>query len=253
MHGRASQRFDYVVNECRGRRVLHIGCADAPATRQRLSDGTLLHARIAAVAATTHGIDRDSNGISALQEAGFANVAVIDVEQLVSSLPFGPGGYDVVVVGEILEHLSNPGSFLESIRVLFLDHTRLVITTINAYGAYRILYALLCRRENVEPDHVYYFSRSTLQTLLRRSRFAIEDFGYYPIGDEQRRHIHGTRWLLFAVDRLAAWLSPHFCDGLLLTARMESLLADRSPEDTPAQSAEPCTAGRDPVRLGTTS
>ncbi|MBO0181221.1 hypothetical protein J0682_30075, partial [Vibrio parahaemolyticus] len=77
--------------------------------------------------------------------------------------------FDVIVAGEIIEHLNNPGLFLSGVRRFMHRDSKLVITTINAYCAMRFfVYALRGRRginEFVHPDHVAYYSYSTLRVL----------------------------------------------------------------------------------------
>ncbi|MCV4607588.1 hypothetical protein OFB74_32295, partial [Escherichia coli] len=70
--------------------------------------------------------------------------------------------FDVIVAGEIIEHLNNPGLFLSGVRRFMHRDSKLVTTTINAYCAMRFfVYALRGRRginEFVHPDHVAYYS-----------------------------------------------------------------------------------------------
>src|SRR5438067_10161270 len=156
------QRVQFIIETCRGKRVLHLGCSDSPYTERRLADGTILHAMIEKVATVQYGVDSDAVGIEMLRAAGYQNVAVANVEELAERNPFSGVTFDVIVAGEIIEHLSNPGRFLDSIKPLLPTHATLLLTTVNAYCAYRYAYCLLTRKESVHPDHVYYFSRRTL-------------------------------------------------------------------------------------------
>jgi hypothetical protein len=166
----------------------------------------------------------DIEGIEILRNAGYKNLAVADVEQLAHENPFGSIDFDVIVAGEILEHLSNPGYFLDNIRVLLRRPTsKLLLTTVNAYCAYRFVFTLLVGRENVHQDHVAYYSRSTLLKLLTRHGYEIDDFRFYPVGREHEKTLkRGRYWILWLADRLAYWFNPALADGVMVTCRIRN-------------------------------
>ena len=56
----SDSRDAVILAKCAGRRVLHIGAADAPYTREKLEAGSLLHPRIEEVAAEGVGVDVDT-------------------------------------------------------------------------------------------------------------------------------------------------------------------------------------------------
>src|SRR6266446_6466072 len=99
------QRVQFILEACRGKRVLHLGCSDSPYTERRLADGTILHAMIEKVAAVQYGLDSDATGVDMLRAAGYRNLAVGNVEELGRRNPFSDATFDVVVAGEIIEHL----------------------------------------------------------------------------------------------------------------------------------------------------
>lgn len=231
MRASIQQRTDYILDRCRGKRVLHVGCADVPLTRRRLQDGTLLYSVIDKVAAIQYGIDLSSEGIQLLRQSGYTNLAVANVEDIAVTQIFGPVEFDVILAGEILEHLSNPGLFLESIHPLMMKPSpRLVLTTVNAYCAYRFIHALLTGREKVHPDHVAYFSRSTLTGLLNRHGYVVEDFTFYPVGREHEPFINkGRTRILWWADRFAYKFNPALADGIMVTCRLGESSADLQP------------------------
>jgi len=222
MSYKIGQRVDYILDACRGKQVLHLGCADTPYTQLRLNDGTLLYTMIEDVAEAQYGVDLSAEGIEFLKRCGYQNLAVADVEHLATENPFGQVDFDVIVAGEIIEHLSNPGLFLDSLkRLLRKPSAKLVLTTINAYCAYRFCYSLLMREESVHPDHVSYFSRKTLTRMLAMHDYEVEDFSFYPIGREHEQYINkGRTQLLWLVDRLAYKFSPLLADGVMVTCSL---------------------------------
>lgn len=89
------------------------------------------------------------------------NMESIDLGQL----------FEVVVAGDVIEHVSNPGMFLDNIRRHLEDGGRLVITTPNAKWPTVFL------KPNL--THVLWHDRHTLEQLLTRHGFAIESMRYY--------------------------------------------------------------------------
>ena len=77
-------RRAYLLQAAEGRRFLHLGCVDWPYLEQKLADGTLIHAEIAARASRIVGLDSDAEGVEVFQRMGWACV-LGDVEDLPSS------------------------------------------------------------------------------------------------------------------------------------------------------------------------
>lgn len=209
-------RVEYVLGACAGKRVLHLGCADDPYTQQKLVDGTLLHGRVAEVADALYGLDSSSAGIAILRTAGFTNIAVGDVEKLVAPPALFPGAeFDVLLAGEIIEHLSNPGLFLEGVKPYLSAASILLVTTVNAYCAHRFLHSLLTGRESVNPDHTMYFSRVTLTRLAEAHGYKVDDLRFHP-AKEYEQHLNQGRYrLLWWSDRFAARYRPELSDGIV--------------------------------------
>jgi 2-polyprenyl-3-methyl-5-hydroxy-6-metoxy-1,4-benzoquinol methylase len=215
----AARRVDYLLDAARGRRVLHVGCADDPYTSRRLADGSLLHARLADVAAELYGIDTSQEGIETLRDAGYANLAVVATEQMPSEIPFGRQTFDVIIAGEVIEHLSNAGSFLDAIRLLLPGGTgRLIITTVNSYCAFRFAYTLLTGREGVHDDHTAYYSPRTLRRLLERHGYQVCDLKFYRADEWEHVLNRGRMRLLWWIDRLACRFRPSLSDGIIVAA-----------------------------------
>ena len=84
----------------------------------------------------------------------------------------------MIVCGEVLEHLSNPGHFLTALRATY--PTVLVLITVpNAFATAGAAWLVTKGRENVNKEHVCYYSYTTLKELLRRARYAITEHAWY--------------------------------------------------------------------------
>jgi len=112
------------------------------------------------------GVDRIADVIEEMRNLGiFDNVVPGDVERL-DELPLNQK-FDVVIAGDIIEYLSNPGKMLDGIKRFCKSHTRVVITTPNAFGAPNYLrYSAGRFREGAV--HVMSFNEQNLATLLKR-------------------------------------------------------------------------------------
>jgi SAM-dependent methyltransferase len=83
--------------------------------------------------------------------------------------PLEPGSFDAVVLGDVIEHLVDPGAALDRIGGL-LRPGGVVHLALPDAGS-RLARAMGARWWSVIPTHVQYFTRSSLVRLLRDHRF----------------------------------------------------------------------------------
>jgi SAM-dependent methyltransferase len=179
----------------------------------------LLHFELEKIASELYGFDFDRAGLDIIKKAGAGNVFEADLERL-SVVPIDET-FDVIIGGEIIEHLSNPGLFLNGIKRFMRSDTRLVITTINAYCAMRFLiYGLRGRgggNEPVHPDHISYYSYKTLKLMLERHGLVLNEFHFYDIGVEHRPF---NRWFYNLFNDICVRFSPQLSDGVIAVATL---------------------------------
>jgi SAM-dependent methyltransferase len=129
---------------------------------------------------------------------------------------------DVIVAGEIIEHLDAPGSFLRAMRLLVKPDGMLIVTTPNAYRPLNVV-APLFGFELIHPDHTAWHSPHTLACLMTRNGWHVESIGYYQNPADQGLRERGLRRRLAghaagALSSLARWV-PAWSDGLVVGAR----------------------------------
>lgn len=171
-------------------RVLDVGCSSG-----------YLAAPLAARGCTVVGIELDPSAAREA-EAYCERVLVGDVERM--DLPFEAASFDVVLLGDVVEHLRDPGATLARLRPLLVPGGRLVLTTPNvANWALRL--SLLAGRWRytdrgiLDRTHTHFFTRSTLAETIRDAGYAVErlDFTVPVPGDSDLLDAAG-----YAVGRL---------------------------------------------------
>jgi SAM-dependent methyltransferase len=97
------------------------------------------------------------------------NLDVVEQDLLTADLP--AGSFDAVVLGDVIEHLTDPLAALEHIRSL-LSEGGVVYLTLPDSGS-RLARVLGARWWSILPTHVQYFSRRSITTLLERAGFDV--------------------------------------------------------------------------------
>src|SRR5690606_36892022 len=122
---------------------------------------------------------------------------------------FGPD-FDVIVAGEVLERIPNPGIFLDQAAKCLRPGGILVVTVPNAFNCIS-LFGLFRSREVVHRDHCFYFSAKTLARLGSIVGFRVQEVGYTdPLAYARRRPLLGPIW------RMAIRSYPMFGQSVVL-------------------------------------
>jgi len=150
-------RIDFLTKLCTGKTVLHVGCTG------------LLDQALMKVATKCYGIDKGPS-----QRLDYYD---IDLDRLDGTFP-AVVGIDLIVCGEVLEHLSNPGRFLDALRTTY-NTVPIAITVPNAFCEAGQSWLVKRHRENVHRDHVAYYSITTLTTLLKRAKYSVTKHYWY--------------------------------------------------------------------------
>jgi SAM-dependent methyltransferase len=164
-----ASRWDFVGPLTEGKEVLEVGPAELVGTVNRDKRARWIHGRIAEVAKRLVGIDVNREQVEALRSEGF-DVRFGDAESFELEEKF-----DVIVAGELIEHLSNPGLFLDRARAHLSPGGTLVLTTPNRYRFHSVLAVLKSgahpRYKKPMAKHVAYFDSDCLTSLLQRHGF----------------------------------------------------------------------------------
>lgn len=193
-----NDRADYLVNLVRGKRVLDIGVVDHHIDRAGLEHS--LHLRLHGSAESTVGIDVMAEGVTTLQSIGLdvRHVSVLD-----PSLPDITGtDFDVVVAGELIEHIEEPGMLFVNARSVLRPGGRLILTTPNPY-CLRLIAANLRGLVTENVDHIVYYFPSGIAELADRHGWTLETYRGARDASSQRtarRRIASLASRLFTAD-----------------------------------------------------
>ncbi len=173
-------RTVYLEQVLAGRSVIHVGCVDhGPLNAAaRMAKDTWLHQKLCQIAAPCAGVDIDAEGIRYLAETlGLAEVYCADLaRQDVPALQ--SRRWDVLLLGELIEHLDDPVAFLTGVRQRYGGCIeRLLATVPNAFAWNNFRHALR-GEERINTDHRYWFTPYTLAKVLIRAGFIPQAFHF---------------------------------------------------------------------------
>jgi SAM-dependent methyltransferase len=135
-----------------GRRVLDLGCRYGALTREYAAGNEVV------------GVDVDREALAEAAKLGI-ETRWADVDE---PLPFEDASFDVVVAGELLEHVRDPERLArEAERVLGPGGT-FVGSVPNAFRLKNRLRFLLGRKPEDDPTHLHMFSPDEVRRLLGR-------------------------------------------------------------------------------------
>jgi 2-polyprenyl-3-methyl-5-hydroxy-6-metoxy-1,4-benzoquinol methylase len=175
-----------------GGRVLDVGCSSGYLAEPLSRRGC-----------TVVGVELDPDAAREA-ERWCERVFVGDVETM--ELPLDPGSFDVVVCGDIVEHLRDPGAVVARLRPLLRPGGRLVVSTPNVAN-WAVRLSLLGGRWRytdrgiLDRTHTHLFTRRTLVEMIERA-------GYESIEVDWSVPIPGDSDRLDAAGRVVAVLRP---------------------------------------------
>jgi len=162
-------RFSVIEPYITNKNVLDIGCVNARPQSQKHYKSTGLHLFLREKAAHVTGLDIDESGVKQMQKEGLDVVA-----GNAETMDLGKR-FDCIIAGEIIEHLSNAGLFLENMKKHLTDDGIFILTTANAFGILSFYRILRKRQVKVHAEHTCWYDPKTISELLSRYSFHIKD------------------------------------------------------------------------------
>lgn len=133
-----------------GRRVLDLGCRDGALTQAYLDGNEVV------------GVDADQEALAEAARLGI-ETHWADLDQ---PLDLDDQSFDVVVAGELLEHLRDPRRLVGEVRRVLRSGGTFVASVPNAYRLKGRLLFLFGRPPENDPTHLQMFSAADVRALL---------------------------------------------------------------------------------------
>jgi SAM-dependent methyltransferase len=133
-----------------GRRVLDIGCRYGTLTSRYVAGNDVV------------GIDVDREALEKAAELGIEAIWA-DAEE---PLPFEDGSFDIVVAGELLEHVRDPGALVGETHRVLQPRGTFVGSVPNAFRVKNRLRFLAGRQPERDPTHLHIFTPHDIRHLL---------------------------------------------------------------------------------------
>ena len=133
-----------------GRHVLDLGCRDGALTQAYAGENEIV------------GVDADREALAEAQKLGI-ETRWADLDE---ALPFEDAAFDVVVAGELLEHLRDPRRVVSEVLRVLRPGGTFVGSVPNAYRLKNRLRFLLGRKPEDDPTHLQMFASHDVHVLL---------------------------------------------------------------------------------------
>uniref|UniRef100_A0A6H1Z870 Putative methyltransferase n=1 Tax=viral metagenome TaxID=1070528 RepID=A0A6H1Z870_9ZZZZ len=160
------QRAAFILHKCMDKVVLDIGCGDN------------LHTEIQQISKQVYGLD--------IVKYDYPNFHQCDVTKPEEFRATVFPGIELILCCDIIEHLSNPGTFLDTLREIYPGTEKMFCAPnfqAGFFGDY-----IKRGYENVNPEHVAYYSYNTMKNLLTRHGYTIKEFYWY---ENKNNYPHG--------------------------------------------------------------
>lgn len=211
-------KSDQIVSLCRGKRVLHIGCVGF--TDQNTDERIALAKKSLHYALTevsdTIGIDYSQEAIDYFRSNHIFDNVIYGNAESIDALDLNRE-FDVVVAGDIIEHLSNPGLMLNGIRSVCGPQTLVVLTTPHAFGLLTFFRHLANRFEEGK-EHVFTMNSQNVQNLAKRHGFDL-------VSLDTCYQNHATTSAMFGIGRMFFQSFPKFGGTLFVVLRKSGVTA----------------------------
>ncbi len=182
-------RFDYLLDKCRDKVVLNIGCLAANKESE-------LHLLMDGVAKSLTGLD--------IYDSDIKNYVKGDAQSFCFRSEF-----DVIIVGEVIEHLANIKGLIDSSYASLKEGGTLIITTPNAYNLVFLKNAVFGMQVPNDKYHVLLFDMTTIGNMFSNFASGLFDcklFYYYE---------SNSQGLLYKVCNFFSKLSIGYSPGIV--------------------------------------
>lgn len=163
-------KIDFIKSKCFQKEVLDLGCVRHSADFS-LSDPNWLHKHIENVAKSVIGFDYLFDEVKKLKNAGWNDILYGDVTKKLDV----DKKFDVIIAGDLIEHLDNFNAFFSNIQTLLKKEGVLIITTPNPFYIDSFFHTSFKNSIMVNPEHVCWIDPQCMKQLLNRYSLEITE------------------------------------------------------------------------------
>ncbi len=166
------RRQEAIIENTKNKNVIHVGCVDhLEIIEDKIEHNTWLHSKIIESSSECIGIDINKKGIDYLKnKLKIDNVYYCDlIKNRLNKLM--EKNWDIMVLGEIVEHVTNPQEFLSKIFSLYKYNVNKIIITVPNVYCYNNYRNAKRGIEVINSDHKTVFSPYTLVKTLNQCGF----------------------------------------------------------------------------------
>ena len=164
-----SGKLKWIGKYAKGRKVLDLGCV---CHELDVSNPPWLHGYLCSLSDDVLGLDVLPEAVEEMNRRGYRAVCA-DVE----TMDLGER-FDVIVAGDLMEHLANHGKFLERVVAHLAPEGMFLVTTPNAMTLLRYLRVLTKGYTPAHHQHTCWFTAKVLDQLARRYGLEVFDESY---------------------------------------------------------------------------
>lgn len=201
-------RKDVILPYIEGKRVLDCGGAQGTCFDKVHAKGEWFHDQVKKKAAYVLGVDILDSQVKYLVSKGY-NFKCLDVERMEFNEEF-----DIVLGGDIIEHLSAPGLFLDCAYRALKPSGLLILSTPNIYSLTLLLRYLFKKNEGSLCEHVSGFTPTLIEQFLDRHKFEIVETALCKRASKSK--------LTEAFRDASGFLMPHLGEKIVIVGRKPS-------------------------------
>lgn len=196
-----SIKDDYILTNCKDKKVLDVGCVGQ---NKFFTSPDWVHAKIKKVATSLIGVDINQDPKSEFEKQGYA---LVTPEELQNTKEL----FDVIVMGDVIEHVDNLVEFLNFYKTFLNEGGELIITTPNALSIRQTLNVLLYGQPGINDEHTSILDCNTMLELFKRSELQVTDFNwlheYSNAPKLSRKIVYGISKIMYSMRK---YYAPYF-------------------------------------------
>jgi SAM-dependent methyltransferase len=125
--------------------------------------------------------------------------------------------FDVIVALDLIEHIPNPGLFLDRAKAHLKPGGRLLISTPNTFNLFVMAGKLTHPEPPINSDHTVYFNRPTIWKLFEKCGWKVSEFGVvYSLGVNYVES--PQKKFLNVIYKLLSWYTDKFYETMVVVA-----------------------------------